>query len=92
MIRSDRPESLEGREPSERPESSERREPSERPESSEEFETSEELVPEEHAWVMPDQVEHLPLPVAQRKILELARVALGGCGRSAVRTLEPLTS
>ena len=92
VIRSDRPESLEGREPSERPESSERREPSERPESSEEFETSEELVPEEHAWVMPDQVEHLPLPVAQRKILELARVALGGCGRSAVRTLEPLTS
>ena len=27
--------------------------------------------PEEHAWVMPDEVEHLPLPVAQRKILSL---------------------
>ena len=32
--------------------------------------------PEEHAWVRPDQVEHLPLPVAQRKILGLARIAL----------------
>ena len=27
-------------------------------------------------WVLPDQVEHLPLPVAQRKILGLARIAL----------------
>ncbi len=27
--------------------------------------------PEEDAWVTPDQVEHLPLPVAQRKILSL---------------------
>jgi len=27
-------------------------------------------------WVMPDQVEHLPLPVAQREILGLARIAL----------------
>jgi len=42
----------------------------------EELESSEELVPEEHAWILPDQVEHLPLPVAQRKILELARIAL----------------
>ena len=32
--------------------------------------------PGEDAWVMPDQVEHLPLPVAQRKILELARIAV----------------
>ena len=39
-------------------------------------EPSEELVPEKHAWVLPDQVEHLPLPVAQRKILDLARGAL----------------
>ena len=26
----------------------------------------------EHQWVLPDQVEHLPLPVAQRRILDLA--------------------
>ena len=32
--------------------------------------------PKEHAWVSPEQVEHLPLPVAQRKILELARASL----------------
>ena len=25
--------------------------------------------PNEHTWVLPDQIEHLPLPVAQRKIL-----------------------
>ena len=30
----------------------------------------------EHQWVRPDQAEHLPLPVAQRKILGLARIAL----------------
>ena len=48
------------------------------PAQSEELVPSEELAPspEEHAWVLPDQVEHLPLPVAQRKILELARIAL----------------
>ena len=26
----------------------------------------------EHQWVLPDQAEHLPLPVAQRRILDLA--------------------
>ncbi len=31
---------------------------------------------EEHKWLPADRVEHLPLPVAQRKILELARIAL----------------
>ena len=31
----------------------------------------------EHAWVLPERLEHLPLPVAQRKILDLARGALG---------------
>jgi adenine-specific DNA glycosylase len=51
-------------------------EPSKGAEPLEELESSEELVPEEHAWVLPDQVEHLPLPVAQRKILGLARIAL----------------
>ena len=51
-------------------------EPSKGPEPLEELESSEELLPEEHAWVRPDQVEHLPLPVAQRKILGLARIAL----------------
>ena len=34
-------------------------------------------------WVLPDQVEHLPLPVAQKKILGLARIALA---TSAVAT------
>ena len=51
-------------------------EPSKGAEPLEELESSEELVPEEHAWVLPEQVEHLPLPVAQRKILGLARIAL----------------
>ena len=37
---------------------------------------SEEVVPEAHEWVIPDQIEHLPLPVAQRKILGLAGIAL----------------
>ena len=37
---------------------------------------SEGLTQEQHEWVVPDQVEHRPLPVAQRKILELARIAL----------------
>ena len=32
--------------------------------------------PEEHAWVSSEGVEDLPLPVAQRKILELARASL----------------
>ena len=36
------------------------------------------LAPKEHAWVSPEQIEHLPLPVAQRKILDLARGALPG--------------
>jgi A/G-specific adenine glycosylase len=36
------------------------------------------LGPEEHAWVSPEQAEHLPLPVAQRKILALARGARPG--------------
>ena len=31
---------------------------------------------EEQKWVLPDQAEHLPLPVAQRKILDLAWAAL----------------
>ena len=31
---------------------------------------------QEHEWVLPDQAEHLPLPVAQRKILDLAWAAL----------------
>ncbi len=35
-----------------------------------------EPTPEEHKWVTPDQVEHLPLPVAQRRILELAKTTL----------------
>ena len=52
---------------------------SDRPEPSEGPEPFEKLVPEEHAWVLPDQVEHLPLPVAQRKILDLARDALEAC-------------
>jgi len=30
----------------------------------------------EHVWVLPGQIDHLPLPVAQRKILDLARGAL----------------
>ncbi len=30
------------------------------------------LTEEEHQWVLPDHVEHLPLPVAQKKILDLA--------------------
>ena len=34
------------------------------------------LAPGKHAWVPPEQVERLPLPVAQRKILALARAAL----------------
>ena len=34
------------------------------------------LAPEKHAWVLPEQVERLPVPVAQRKILALARAAL----------------
>jgi A/G-specific adenine glycosylase len=34
------------------------------------------LAPREQAWVSPEQAEHLPLPVAQRKIMELARGAL----------------
>ena len=46
-------------------------------------EPSEKLVPEEHVWVMPDQVEHLPLPVAQRKILDLARGALARAALAA---------
>ncbi len=33
------------------------------------------LTEEEQKWVLPDQVGHLPLPVAQRKILDLARAA-----------------
>ncbi len=32
----------------------------------------EEPGPDEHKWVLPDEAEHLPLPVAQRKILDLA--------------------
>ena len=58
------------------PEPSKGSEPLDELESSEELELSKELVPEEHAWVLPDQVEHLALPVAQRKILDLARGAL----------------
>ena len=38
--------------------------------------TSEGLTAQEHKWVLPDRAEHLPLPVAQRKILELARSAM----------------
>lgn len=38
--------------------------------------TAEMPTPEEHKWVLPDQLEDLPLPVAQRKILELARSAM----------------
>jgi len=34
------------------------------------------LTEEEHRWVLPDHVEHLPLPVAQRKILDLALSSL----------------
>jgi len=30
------------------------------------------LTEERHQWVLPDHVEHLPLPVAQRRILDLA--------------------
>jgi A/G-specific adenine glycosylase len=36
------------------------------------------LAPKEHAWVSPEEIEHLPLPVAQRKILDLARGVLPG--------------
>jgi hypothetical protein len=36
---------------------------------------SEGLATEEPVWVSPEQAEHLPLPVAQRKILALARGA-----------------
>ena len=56
---------------------------------SEELAPSEELVPEEHAWVLPDQVEHLPLPVAQRKILELARIALAAPALAAPDLAAP---
>ena len=56
---------------------------SEGPASSDGPEPSEELVPEEHVWVMPDQVGHLPLPVAQRKILDLARGALARAALAA---------
>ena len=35
--------------------------------------------PDEQRWVLPNQVKHLPLPVAQRKILDLAGAALEGC-------------
>ena len=55
---------------------SDRIEPREVPERSIGPDPSEELAPEPHQWVTPDQVEHLPLPVAQRKILERARRAL----------------
>jgi adenine-specific DNA glycosylase len=34
------------------------------------------LPAEERKWVLPDQAEHLPLPVAQRKILDLAWAAV----------------
>ena len=44
---------------------------------------AEDLVPEARAWVRADQVEDLPIPVAQRKILELARGALAGADGSA---------
>ena len=40
--------------------------------------TAEGPAAEEHKWVLPDQAENLPLPVAQRKILDLVRVALPG--------------
>jgi A/G-specific adenine glycosylase len=40
---------------------------------------SERPAPEELAWVSSKQVEDLPLPAAQRKILELARASLEGC-------------
>jgi A/G-specific adenine glycosylase len=55
---------------------SDRSEPREVPEWSVGREAPEELVLEQHQWVMPDQVEHLPLPVAQRKILGLVRKIL----------------
>ena len=48
-----------------------------------------ELVPEEHVWVLPDQVEHLPLPVAQRKILELARIAMAAPALAAPALAAP---
>jgi A/G-specific adenine glycosylase len=41
------------------------------------------LVPGDQTWVLPDQVEGLPIPVAQRKILELARGALAEADGSA---------
>jgi A/G-specific adenine glycosylase len=43
---------------------------------------SERLATEEHAWVSPEQAEDLPLPVAQRKILALARGARPGVASS----------
>ena len=46
--------------------------------------SSEGLGTEEHAWVSPEQAEHLPLPVAQRKILVLARGDRPGVAASGV--------
>jgi len=45
---------------------------------------SEGLATEEHAWVSPEQAEDLPLPVAQRKMLALARGARPGVAPSGV--------
>ncbi len=47
----------------------------------------EEPGPDEHKWVLPDQAEQLPLPVAQRKILGLARAALEAALDAAAPTL-----
>ena len=72
---------------------SDRCEPREVPEWSVRREAPEELVLEQHRWVMPDQVEHLPLPVAQRKILGLARktLAFPGPATPGPATAAPLT-
>ena len=70
---------------------SDRSEPREVPEWSVRREPPEELVLEQHQWVMPDQVEHLPLPVAQRKILGLVRkiLAFPGPATAAPATAAP---
>ena len=68
---------------------SDRPEPREVPEWSVGREPPEELVLEQRQWVMPDQVEHLPLPVAQRKILGLARKTLAAPGQAPPALAAP---
>jgi A/G-specific adenine glycosylase len=47
---------------------------------------------EEHAWVSPEQAEHFPLPVAQRKILALARGARPAAAPSELALSVPAST